>query len=493
MWKLWKFEFKRPFITVFIMFFSNIYPQTYRKFHEYESWYVYMLRGYIVVGKSWEKLINETWDLYKKGFKESFRFPWIFYPMNWYIFFSEFYGNCIRIFFILSLSEIFASEEKPKGRDYTMADLDVHIERYIEIKEQLFNDDDHFYFLNIFYNFIKAVLISFLVAVLTFNYLIFFFQINFLKQLGLWFIVLNLFFWLISGFNFFIKRYRFGKFTSAIQRFWKRANMCFWLVEGFLFLLFYYYFLNSSQEPVYMYDASSLNQEYLLSLISGFKSLVILALVIFLLTLFMLRLPHLLFTQQLVFLLLATACILNIFYIESYQFYYVLNIFNEGSWVFDEDTNVYTYTYEAPRLRTKQFYFLMCLIAKYWHFVFIFISWIFFLIKSFESKRVKYNLLSYNIQNLIILYVLNILTYAQWFKFLFHRYLETIYYWFFTNYDSKVYSFIWTELCLLVKSFFGITSIIIDINLSNIMLFSYHLFFSTDNFLILETINLTDL
>ena len=34
----------------------------------------------------------------------------------------------------------------------------------------------------------------------------------------------------------------------------------------FLILLFFYYFLNSSQEPLYMYDYSALNQEYLVSL-----------------------------------------------------------------------------------------------------------------------------------------------------------------------------------------------------------------------------------
>ncbi len=141
----------------------------------------------------------------------------------------------------------------------------------------------------IFYNFFKTTLLSLLLAFLYFFYTIFFFKIQFLKQLSVWFVIGMLYFWLMSGFNFFLKRYQFGKFTSQIQRFWKRTNMCFWLIEGFLILLFFYYFLNSSQEPMYMYDYSSLNQEYLLSLHSISLNIILLSLVIYFMYFTMLR------------------------------------------------------------------------------------------------------------------------------------------------------------------------------------------------------------
>ena len=62
------------------------------------------------------------------------------------------------------------------------------------------------------------------------------------------------FYWLISGFVFFTKKYKFGKFTSAIQRFWRRSFIIFWLIESSLFIVFIYLLFNASQEPVFAYD-----------------------------------------------------------------------------------------------------------------------------------------------------------------------------------------------------------------------------------------------
>lgn len=41
--------------------------------------------------------------------------------------------------------------------------------------------------------------------------------------------------------------------------------------------------------------------------------------------------------------------------------------------------------------------------------MFIFISWFFFILKSFEVKKITFTLLGANLQNLIILYGLNLL------------------------------------------------------------------------------------
>jgi hypothetical protein len=92
--------------------------------------------------------------------------------------------------------------------------------------------------------------LSLILALVYFVYTMFFFKIQFLKQLSIWFVIVMIYFWLMSGFNFFLKRYQYGKFTSAIQRFWKRTNTYFWMIEGFLLLIFFYYYLNSSQETI---------------------------------------------------------------------------------------------------------------------------------------------------------------------------------------------------------------------------------------------------
>lgn len=95
-------------------------------------------------------------------------------------------------------------------------------------------------------------------------------KVTLLQHLAAWFIFGNIFFWLMSGFNFFIKRARFGKFTARLQRFWKHSFVSFWAVEGFLFSIFFYYFLNSSQEPLYMFDYNNVHNDFILNLQSGF-------------------------------------------------------------------------------------------------------------------------------------------------------------------------------------------------------------------------------
>lgn len=304
----------------------------------------------------------------------------------------------------------------------------------------------------VFYNFFKTTLLSLFLAFLYFFYTIFFFKIQFLKQLSVWFVIGMLYFWLMSGFNFFLKRYQFGKFTSQIQRFWKRTNTCFWLIEGFLILLFFYYFLNSSQEPIYMYDYSSLNQEYLLSLHSISLNIILLSLVIYFMYFTMLRINLNNWYQLNFYLIIISVFIFFSFFVETYQFYYVISTFNERLWIFNEDENLWSLDTENPILRVKQNYLLVCLIAKYWHFLFIFLSWVFFLIKSFEKKKITIVLFGVNLQNVIILYVLNFVCYLQWFKWIYRRFFDLPYTWFMTNIDSKFFVKFFSEIKLISTS-----------------------------------------
>ena len=193
----------------------------------------------------------------------------------------------------------------------------------------------------IFYNFIKSVVIALFLSFIYIIYTVYFFQIQFLKQLAIWFIIGLIYYWLISGFNFFVKHYQFGKFTSQIQRFWKRTNTYFWLIEGFLILLFFYYFLNSSQEPLYMYDYSSLNQEYLISLKTIYANTILLSLIIYLMYTLLLMLNFTIWSQQIIYFILISVFIFFSFFIETYQFYYLLNSFIEKIWVFNEDLNLW--------------------------------------------------------------------------------------------------------------------------------------------------------
>lgn len=296
-------------------------------------------------------------------------------------------------------------------------------------------------FYSSFYNGFKNFFLPLFLTLSIILLLIDFYNINFTRQLGIWFVIGILFFWLISGFNFFIKRYRFGKFTGAIQRFWKRTNSYFWIVEGFLFSLFFYYYINSSQDVLYFVDEANLNQSFVTNLSSFYFSTILLLFLIFYSVYLLLNLPNFNFKQQILHLTVITVFFLYGFLLETYQFYYVIAGFFELVWDFSEESNSWTVDTLSPWIRTKQQYLTLALIAKYWHFLFIFISWLFMVFKFYENKRVSYTLIGVNIQNYMLLFLLNILFNINWLKWITRRYYDESYYWFFADFNywtSKV-------------------------------------------------------
>ncbi len=304
---------------------------------------------------------------------------------------------------------------------------------------------------------IKWILISFIISFLYFFFSLFYLQLEFTKQLGIWFILLIFFYLLMSTFNNFLNKYKYGKFTSAIQRFWKRTGMTFWLIEGFLFLIFFYYFLNSSQEPLYMHDYTNLNQEFLIQLKVSYKNMILLSLAIYFSFILILNNNYLNYFQNIILLTLVSLIVFYMLYVESYQFVYIITLFSEKNWLFDETNQLWILEFEINNLRVKQQYFILCLIAKYWHFIFIFISWFFFLIKCFEINKINYNMLGYNIQNLLILYILNLFCLIQWVKILFKKFLEITYYWFHIQYDEKLLILLIEETTNIINSLFCVS------------------------------------
>lgn len=303
----------------------------------------------------------------------------------------------------------------------------------------------------IIFNF-KWILIAFIISILYFFISLFYIQIDIAKQTAVWYIFGIIYYLLMSTFNSFLIKYKYGKFTSAIQRFWKRTGIVFWLIEGFLFLLFFYYFLNSSQEPLYMFDYSSLNQELLIQLKITFKNLLLLSLAIYLSFILIINLNYLNYFQNLFILLLILLIIFYSLYIESYQFIYIISLYADKFWLFEDISQSWILEIEQNNIRVKQQYFILCLIAKYWHFIFIFISWFFFFIKSVEIKKISYTMLGYNTQNLLILYVLNILCLIQWIKYGSKKFLEITYYWFHIQYDEKILNNFFFEIYNIILS-----------------------------------------
>lgn len=89
-----------------------------------------------------------------------------------------------------------------------------------------------------------------------------------------------------------------------------------------------------------MYDYSSLNQEYLVSAQTAGLNIIILSLVIYFMYFTMLRLNSNSWVQLNLYILFISIFIFFSFFIETYQFYYVISTFNERLWMFNEEENL---------------------------------------------------------------------------------------------------------------------------------------------------------
>lgn len=272
------------------------------------------------------------------------------------------------------------------------------------------------------------------------------------KVLFEWFLIVMFLYWLISGFVFFYKKYQFSKYTTVIQRFWKRTYILFWIIESGVFLVYFFLTLNSSEEPVYMYDQLKLYKTHFFSwrlFIIKLLPVVTLILVGYYLQL---SLKWSTFKQQSYILLLITILLVSIFWAEFYQFFHIINFYGNLNWIFDYDDFTWNLELEFRRTRLANNYISICLIAKFWHLVFIFIFWIFFILRVNESKRVRYPLLAANVQNFIILYIMSWLYMYPWLKFIFKNFLENSFFWFMTNNRSLLSRLFFTELKLFIHS-----------------------------------------
>ena len=176
--------------------------------------------------------------------------------------------------------------------------------------------------------------------------------------------------------------------------------------------------------------------------------------------------------QNILLLSLISLIIFFMLYVETYQFVYIVTLFTDKNWIYDDINQLWVLEFEQNNIRVKQQYFLLCLIAKYWHFIFIFISWFFFVIKCFEINKINYTLMGYNVQNLLILYILNLFCLIQWLKWLFKKFLEITYYWFHIQYDEQWFVLVSSEILTILSSFLWINSNTVSIfwtNLSNII------------------------
>lgn len=271
-------------------------------------------------------------------------------------------------------------------------------------------------------------------------------------------------YWLMSGFVFFIKKYQYSKFTSVIQRFWKRAYILFWMLETVVFLIFFYLTLNASEEPVYMFDQMKLYKTHLFSwrwfLVKLLPSVFLILVGYYLL----LNMRWGLFFKQSTVVFLLTLMLIYIVWLEFYQFFHIVNWYANFTWVYDYEEFLWSLEIEGRRTRLANNYAALCLMAKFWHLIFIFVFWVFFILRINEIERIRYTLLAANLQNFIILYIMSWLYMYPWLKFLGRKYLDISYYWFFSNFRDLGLRVFFNDLYLFIL---GLT------NLFDISWFNY--------------------
>lgn len=243
----------------------------------------------------------------------------------------------------------------------------------------------------------------------------------------------GIFYWLFSGFVFFLKKYQYRYFTASLQRFWKRCYAIFWMLELFTLSVFLYFTMMASQEPFYMYDNAQIFKTHLFSWRYFMLKMFPVTLLIMLTYFVIMTTKWTTISKTDLFLTLITLLLVYISWLEFYQFFHVISYYGNFVWKINDDTSYWFLESELKRTRISNHFLTICLIAKFWHLVFALVFWMFFVLKSLEVGRVRYPLLVANYQNFIFVYILSWLYMFPWVKYACLKLMNTPYYWFFVN------------------------------------------------------------
>ena len=301
----------------------------------------------------------------------------------------------------------------------------------VNTNKNLFNNINHFI------NILEKLFIS-LLFILIYVYVMYtIYNLVYIKFFFIWYLFIILLLLLFSGFIFFLKRYKYSKFTSQIQRFWKRAYICFWLVETCWFLIFFYLLITTSDEPIFMQNIFNNFKTHLLSWRGFIRMTFVFTILMLLSNNFINFLNYSIYQKQLLFILIMFIIILFIGFWEFYQFAYIITHYNNYIWQYNVSNNALELQLEIPKLKPINHYLNICLLIKFWHFLFIFLSFLFFVSKVLEKKKISYVFFSMQNQNFIFLYIMNTLCMYSWVKLSFKRTFTKPYFWFF--FESREY------------------------------------------------------
>lgn len=267
-----------------------------------------------------------------------------------------------------------------------------------------------------------------------------------------WISLFSVIYLLVSGFVFFFKKYQYGKFTSVIQRFWKRSLILFWLIEGVLLLVFFYLTLNSTWYLFNVSDQSQLFRTFLFSWRLFLVKIVPTTILLLLTFIFLLNNKWQSFSKNSLLLIIITSLIVFITWVEFYQYYHVINYFHGKTWFYTREESEWTIDQDLRKTLSSKGLVNIMLILKFWHVLFVAGMWIFFVLRSHESDRIRYPLIAGNFLNFIMLYILGWVYMYPWFRFLPRKYASYTYKWFYQNNRTLGLRLFFNDLQLFIQS-----------------------------------------
>lgn len=294
--------------------------------------------------------------------------------------------------------------------------------------------------------------------------------VPFNKIVAFWIIFGMVAYWLLSGFVFFIKKYQYSKYTSAIQRFWRRSYIIFWLIEFSLFIVYVYLTLNANQESFYMFDQIQVFKTHLFSWRSFLLKIFPLTILLILGYFLLLSLKWNVLSKNSLLVTIITLIIVNVVWVEFYQFFHVINYYGNFNWIYEADEKMWSLELEPRKTRTVNHYVMLLLILKFWHIVLIVAFWVFFILRGLEIGRLRYPLLSANLQNFLILYLFAWVNMFPWLKFIMRRYIDMPYYWFYVNNRDLGYRVFFNDIKLF---YYGLTDFLFYFSLNNPLNYSF--------------------
>lgn len=167
------------------------------------------------------------------------------------------------------------------------------------------------------------------------------------------------------------------------------------------------------------------------------------------------------YRQYSVFLIIITLILVYVLQVESYQFYYLTNYYDESQWVFSEDDLVWELEYEIPRARNKNHYMTLIILAKFWHYIFI-LDLGFFCYENYRVGPCSLCVTVHEPSKFNNFYIMNWVCLYSWLKWLLRRFMDQQYYWFFSAYRPTTINSIFVDVynlsissvyCLLARLF----------------------------------------